>query len=409
MKTEVLYSEKSKCSGCGACVQICPVIAIEMKKDEKGFDYPEINQAICIDCQNCVQICPIKKIKKEVISIEKNKITGYITRSKNLSTLKRASSGGIVSEIGEYVLKNKGVVFGALFDKENNVIHKRIEELEDLKKIAGSKYVQSNLKNTFKECKEELLKNKIVLYIGVPCQIAGLENFLKKEYNNLITISLVCHGVSSPKIWNSYKNYLEKKYNSKIKDINFRNKKFGYRSSGMKISFFNQKNYWASPRIDSFLKLYFMNVISREACLECSFKNLENNSDFIVFDSWKYEKLIKKSKDDNLGYTNLLVKTYKGKNLLNDIKESIEVYEVELKNIIPQDGGMLLNSAISKVDRTQFWNTYLELGFELTLKKYVKISIIDKCIEQSKYILYKLGLMKILSKLQIMRKTNWRK
>lgn len=404
MKTELLYSDKSKCCGCGSCKHICPVSAIILKKDKEGFEYPLIDEKKCINCNRCVDVCPIQKKEKILNNKNNEEIFSYIVKSRELEILKISSSGGFVTEIAKKIVKNNGVVFGALFDENKNIIHQKINNVEGLKKVAGSKYVQSNLKNTFNECKKELCKGTQVLYIGMPCQIEGLKNFLKKDYENLITIDLVCHGVSSPLFWKDYRDFLEKKFNSKIKKINFRDKKFGYKSSGMKIKFSNSYQYWNSPRIDYFLKCFFMNIITRPSCLKCNFKTLNHNSNFTVFDCWNYEKLL--NDFNNLGYTNVITNNKKGKDILSSMTNFLEIYPVNLEDILPKNGGMLLKSASAKINREEFWDYYLNNSFEKTMGKFCHISLFDILIEKSKNIFFKLKLMNCLSNIQINKKSK---
>lgn len=217
-------TDKIRCCGCNACIQCCPTQCITMRQDEEGFDYPIINTDTCIDCGVCEKICPI-------INHEEYKKPIKIYAAKNLNEKIRldSSSGGIFTALAEDIICQGGVVFGVSFDQEWNAVHSYTECLEGLATFRGSKYVQSKIGFAFKEVKSFLKSGRKVLFSGTPCQIAGLKKFLIKDYPNLFTIEILCHGVPSPKVWQRYLD--EKKAQFKcndIRQINFRNKKNGW-------------------------------------------------------------------------------------------------------------------------------------------------------------------------------------
>ena len=190
--------EKSKCTGCSACANICPKNCIEMIRDEEGFLYPQINFDICGECGICEKICPVANF--EYIKDDTDTIA-YAVINKNNDIRKKSSSGGVFTLLAEQVLDNNGVVFGAAFDKNFLVKHISVENKEELDKLRGSKYLQSDVGDTYTIAKANLDNGRQVLYSGTPCQIAGLLSFLKKPYKNLITVDLICHGVPSPRLW----------------------------------------------------------------------------------------------------------------------------------------------------------------------------------------------------------------
>ena len=194
---------KKDCCGCTACVQVCPKQCILFKEDEEGFLYPEIDQTICIDCGRCDLVCPV------INPYENRKpIKTYAAKNKDECIRKKSSSGGIFTLLAEQTVKEGRCVFGARFDDNWDVVHDYEETINGLAKFRGSKYTQSNIGNTYRQCKEQLKQSRKVLYSGTPCQIAGLNHFLNKDYHNLITVDFVCHGVPSPKVWRLYKQEL---------------------------------------------------------------------------------------------------------------------------------------------------------------------------------------------------------
>ena len=186
---------KKECCGCTACFHICPINCIVMKEDEEGFLYPNIDKAKCIHCNKCKEVCPNRNIENR--NTRTQTFVGYY---KDDEVRKQSSSGGIFSAIAEWILQQKGVVFGAAFDENFEVHHIAVETKEELIKLRGSKYVQSRLENTFLEAKEYLEKKRKVLFTGTACQIAGLKNYLSAKYENLYTVDVLCHGAPSPKI-----------------------------------------------------------------------------------------------------------------------------------------------------------------------------------------------------------------
>lgn len=311
----IKLKRKEDCCGCTACEQICSKKAITMKYDWKGFTYPSINEQKCSNCDICKSTCPILNDRKERVP---NHI--YAMKNKNLQTRLNSSSGGIFSILATNTINNGGVVFGASFDEKWDVVHTHIVSLDKLYKLQGSKYVQSNLKDTFLQVKAFLDNNTPVLFSGTPCQVAGLLNYLKKKYDNLTTVDFVCHGVPSPKIWKDYlKEILPKKLTdskhttadplSYIKKINFRGKPNGWIKFHLVISAVddiskeNQNTHsilindyvWDNDYMLSFLNDY----INRPSCHECHFRNGKSGSDYTIADYWGIDKSHPDFFDDN--------------------------------------------------------------------------------------------------------------
>ncbi len=389
--------DKKECSGCTACFNVCPKSCINMKSDNEGFLYPLVDKKVCIECGKCVKVCPIINNVED----EKGKLPlAAITRSKNNDTLLICSSGGFGYELSKYVIDNNGYVFGVKINENMKVVHSCATTINEIKKFSGSKYVQSYLGDSFKVCKELLIKEELVLFTGTPCQIEGLISYLGKSYDNLLTMDMICHGVPSPVIWDKYVDYIQKKYKSKIKDLNFRNKDYGYRSTCMKIVFENGKKYKASPRVDIMLKGFFKHITNRPACGDCAFKKINHVSDFTVYDCWVAEKYDVGCKNDNKGYTNLFINNQKSNDILDKMKSSVDIHEIEAKRIIPKGGDMILNSAIPHKKRKEFWSDINNTTkpYDKYLTTFVEITTKDKMIENSKAFLSNIGVMSVVSR-----------
>lgn len=385
------------CTGCTACVNVCPTKCISMKKDYEGFLYPTIDHNKCVDCYKCEQICPVNNEVRKYGVIE-----GRVVRYKDIDVVMESTSGGTSAAFADYTFKKNGVIFGAVYDDELKVCH--VEMNKDrvylAKKMRGSKYVQSNLQNTFSRIKELLERNMFVCFIGTPCQVGGLVAFLGEniEYDNLLTVDLVCHGVASPFYFEEYTKYLKEKYHSLPTDIRFRNKTYGYHSGTMKVDFDNGKKYFGSGRVDRMLKAYFAGACSRYSCYECPFKGEERCSDYTIFDSWNISRLVYGKADDDRGYTNILVHTEKGKNIFREIFGDLENWLADSQLMKKLDGIMIDENPKIHLSRVSLIAEIQELGFEKANQKYLPISSMDHFIEFVKASLHKMGLLKLIKK-----------
>ena len=288
----IKITDKTKCCGCGACAQICPRNAIAMQADNEGFLYPTVDESKCIKCGLCLKSCPILNNKKQQITPEV-----YVAKNKNIEEQKQSSSGGMFSVLANYVLEQKGIVFGAAFDRNWKVEHCFINKKEDLDKLRRSKYVQSNTLETFREAKKFLESGKHVLYTGTPCQIAGLKSFLSKDYDNLLTVDIICHSTPSPKVW---QDFLAQNYDtSKLIKIDFRDKKDGWNKSELRFYFKDRKDYIANKQPALFVKGFIAGLFSRPSCYNCYFKYFNRFSDFTIGDAWGYDHYAPEMFDKN--------------------------------------------------------------------------------------------------------------
>lgn len=393
-----LFLDKKDCSGCTACKNICPKNAITMIYDKQGFEYPTINDELCINCGICKKSCRFNE--KSISNKNLDDIKVYAVKHKSENIRKKSSSGGFFTVISDYILSKNGVVYGAGFDKNFNVIHKSAINSEERDELRGSKYVQSQMKETFKCVEKDLKEDKYVIFTGTPCQVAGLQGYLKKDYGKLIKCDIICHGTPSVKVFNDYKEFMEDKYKSKIKSFNFRSKSIIGEVQVIEIIFENNKIYRKPIHLDPYGKLFFENYTLKPSCYNCKFTNLNRTSDFTMADFWGIEKSIPDF-DDKKGVSLVLVNTNRGKEIFNSIKNSIIYVESNITDCMQHN---LQNPSDKPKILINFWNDYNSNGFLYVAKKYGGYNFIDKskreCRKRLSLILKKFGIISVLKKIK---------
>lgn len=353
--------DKEKCTGCGACKNICTKNAIKMEYDDKGFLIPVIDKEKCINCGLCKKICPIENDISKFMPI---KI--YACKNKNQSKRETSSSGGFFQEISEYILNKNGKVFGAVFDDEFKVIHGKANNINELEKIKKSKYVQSDTKYIYRDLRNELQNEKSVIFSGTPCQVQPIKNMKLKNEENLVLVDLVCHGVPSPKVFEDYKRILENKYKSKISNINFRFKKFD-ETQNIKINFENGEEYISSFRLgDMFYRLFLKDLILRDSCYNCRFRSFDRISDISLADFWGIENGSAKNFADKKGISLVLINTEKGLRLFEQVKENLEYCEVLREDC--ENYNSFKSISLSEKN-PKIWQDYKENGLEYVVNK----------------------------------------
>ena len=239
------------CTGCRACENVCSQKAITFHENIKGFSYPKISVDLCINCGMCKKNCVVNYQHKH---LEKGKV--YACWNVNKKERLDSTSGGIFRLLSEKILDEGGIVYGAGFDNNMVVHHMRIEEKKNLYKLLGSKYVQSDIKGIYQKVRADLENGKKVLFSGVACQVSALKNYLKKDYDNLLCVDILCHGVPSPLVFRDYLKYMEKKYKSDVQKVNFRYKRPGWSVFSMRLDFKNGQKYIKSKFKDPFLSFF---------------------------------------------------------------------------------------------------------------------------------------------------------
>ncbi len=380
-------ADKFNCTGCSVCYNICKQDAIKMCNDDKGFFYPVIDFEKCIFCEQCYKNCPYySSLDQKALN---NSIKVFAVKNKTNSIIMKSSSGGVFYEIAMFIIKNKGVVYGAVFNQEFEVVHDRIVNESDIVKGMGSKYVQSRIDLIYRQVKVDLKENKYVLFTGTPCQTDGLITYLGGNLNpNLFICDIICHGVPSPKLFSDYKGFLEKKFASKIKSFTFRDKKYGWKQT-IKVQFSSGKNYIMSRDYDPYYRLFAKNYALRPSCSKCNYSDLCRKSDITIGDYWGIQKVFPEFYDKN-GNSLVFLNTDKGKFLFNQILDKIDFIESNCNDCMQPN----LNSpSIFPNDYNDFWKDYLQHGFIFICKKYGEYTIVNKLKSKLKKFLAKLNLL----------------
>lgn len=313
-------TDVTHCTGCRACEQLCPSKCISIAMDNDGFLYPTIDEKKCIQCGLCARRCPSNTYATDV---KTKKSSVYAVKLKDKQKLLESSSGGAFTAIAEYVLEKGGAVFGCVYDKDLTARHIRICKKENLELLKGSKYVQSDTGNTFTVAKGLLEKGIYVLYTGTPCQIAGLKAFLKKDYTNLLTVDLICHGVPSPIFFKKYISWIEKHYNGKVLSFIFRDKAkggWGFTSSvkikkGKKI-----KTKTFIPDQSPYYNLFLSGSIYRICCYKCLYASPNREGDFTIGDFWGIENSHPGFLSDG-GVSLLMVNSKKARSVFSNLQK----------------------------------------------------------------------------------------
>lgn len=356
--------EINDCVGCGACQNICPKSAITMQENDKGFLYPQINNSWCIKCGLCKKICPTNK---EIT--KKSHLSCYAGYSLNAEIREESSSGGIFTELAKQILSQRGFVVGAAFNEKNELIHTIISRIEELQNLRGSKYLQSKIGTIYKDVKRLLDESKLVLFSGTPCQINGLQSYLQKEYNNLYTIAVFCHGVPSPLIFREYMKEMKWIPGTKI---NFRDKTFGWNNYNFS---FNTIDHLISSLndTDTYLRGFVQNLFLRESCYNCKYNIWENrNADISIGDFWEVEKYYP-DLNDNKGISAIITHTQKGQNLLNEISPNLYLKKTEIQKITVGNA-TLIKPAKKHKNSNRFFKNFKKSGVRNTIEKMLHLN-----------------------------------
>ncbi len=386
MSKKNISSVGMKCVGCRACELSCPQSCIEMKMNEEGFLYPVIDEEKCTECGLCVNKCAQAHKREQ----QRKPLVVYALKNKDHESIMKSASGGASDVIAKAILDRGGCVYGAAYTDEFYVQHVEVCEDKDRQKIQSSKYVQSDLLDCYKKAKEKLERGIIILFTGTPCQIDGLYHYLGREYDNLYTIDLICHGVPSPIFFQKYIEYMSKKMKGKVIYYNFRSKeKRGWGTQYVAKT--KTKTKTKTLVLDKYGKSFMSGNCYRESCYCCEYANLNRPADITVGDFWGIEKCHPDFFSEK-GVSVVLVNSEKGSILIDWIHEGIEAISCSLDDVIKKQGNLIRSTERTR-SRDMFYH-------EFTDENYVdKIKVGLQLKERLKRVLPSSFVVKIKQKL----------
>ena len=399
---------KKDCCGCSACVQKCPKQCISLYEDNEGFLYPRVNTVSCINCGLCERVCPVLNQAEERTPMEV-----FAAKNPNEEIRKESSSGGIFTLLAEQTIDTGGVVFGVKWNEHFEAVHAYTETKDGLADFRGSKYVQSQVGETFKQAEQFLKQGRHVLYSGTPCQIAALKLYLQKEYDNLLAVDIICHGTPSPGVFRWYlseelqmsfarqngkkikfdqpssitsiakADILAKELGFEIKNIRFRDKQLGWKNYHFALSLDNistsTQTFISYPfHKNSFMRGFLRDIYLRPSCYACPAKSGKSGSDITLADYWGIDSLIPKL-DDDLGVSGITINTNKGKVCL--FSTILELHSTQYDDLIEKNPSLVKSCIIPQCRSPFFIDT---ISFHERIDKFCNVSlkqrIVGKCI-----------------------------
>ena len=354
------FREKNKCCGCGACVNICPKAAMELQKDKYGFFYPVKNEEKCINCGLCEKVC---NFNRERIKSSESK-SAYAVVSKDSNQAKLSSSGGFFAKLAEYIINCGGIVCGAAwsFDKAGvSVRHIIIDDIEGIKRLQGSKYVQSQIGNCYKEVQAFLKEGRKVLFSGTPCQVDGLKGFLGRDYENLLTVDIVCHGVHNENILNSYLKYSWP--NQNVTDLSFRDKRMGWGMTGF-VEINKKRMVFISPKNSSYFYAFINGLFYRDNCYNCPYTGESRPADITIGDFWgvmeEHAQFVNEVDD---AISAVILNSEKGKSYFEHVKGLLNFCQSDFDKIAKHNSQLRAPSTCPN-NRGEILEKYASIGYK---------------------------------------------
>lgn len=369
----IKITDKRKCSGCLSCVNTCPLDAIKIQDDEEGFCYPIVNERICIQCGKCNDACPYGKINHGV-SVENMewKTRFFAAQLRNKDELFQVSSGGVFWALAQCILQDGGIVYGAVQDEIGKVRHLRAETIADAKKIRRSKYLQSDVGKCYRHVREDLRQGGTVLFSGTGCQIAGLYGYLGRSYDKLYTCEVVCHGVPSKKVWESYQKEKEIMVGSPMKDIVYRDKSLGWSRNHYKITFDNGFVEHKPSELHVFHAGYLQGLFYRPSCGVCPFASIPRVADLTLADYWSYKGRLRPRGED-VGVSLVVINNLQGESLFTKSKYLLSIDPTDKQTAIASCRH-LTHSPLENVNRKKFIDLVMNEGYYSAARKYIDFS-----------------------------------
>lgn len=366
----ILFDDKSKCCGCTACMSTCPRKAISMQPDEEGFLYPHIDETLCVNCGLCKKVCSFQNgyDKKQSAKVP----TGYAVKHKDDVVRMASRSGGMFTPLSDFIFKKYGgTVYGAGYGEHFKVEHKPATTPEERNEFRGSKYVQSDLGNCFREIKQKLRSGERVLFAGTACQTAALRRYCgKKLRKRLYLIDIVCHGVPSNQMWQEFLKLKEQEWGGEIESVDFRNKK----DYGWKDHFETLVINGEAHSSKLYKTLYFSDFMLRPSCYNCIYTNMRRPSDITLADFWGHERAVPGFHEDDKGCSLVLGNTERGMIWIKKVLKKVDWVDVTGYKYrhIP-----LHRPPERPEERAEFWKDYHEKGFRYVAEKYTSYKYVS--------------------------------
>lgn len=360
---------KEDCCGCNACGDICPKNAITFSVDNEGFWYPTVDTEKCINCGLCDIVCPIKTECRS----RKNNVTNpqcYAAEHKSIEVIFNSTTAGMFSALAEGMYSQKGYVGGAIHNEDFSVSHFISNDRSDLQQLRRSKDLQSNAEGFHKQVKALLDAGEKVLVCGVPCQIAGLLNFIGKDYENLVTVDLICAGVNSPKVWRKYLDYIENLNGSKIVYTENKSKEYGWNKLTQKFVFENGEEYFDTDKTSLFIHGYIVShLYCRPSCYECNFKGFPRMADITIGDYWGITKYLK-NHNTNMGTNLVMINSQKGQEYFDKIKKRVNTEETPIEWALAGNPALMKSITRLSDKRADFFDDIDGIPFDELVRKY---------------------------------------
>ena len=359
---------KQECTGCRLCGDSCPKHSISFQEDLEGFFYPTVNEDTCVNCGLCEKMCPALHVKKNECAVN-----SYAVYATDIGAREAGSSGGFFGLLAERVLNEGGRVWGAAFDAELKLVHRKADNLRELAPLLKSKYIQSDLTGVYAKIKKDISEGVKTLFCGSPCQVNALKNYIGKEVDGLITVDFVCHGVPNQRLFDMSIRWYEKKHNTKVEWFQFR-----YKGGGVKhpqsfaLRHKGENNvriglHYQFPYYFGFQKY----ITLRPSCYQCKWACTERSGDITLGDYWGIEKFTPKfnAKD---GVSMILCNTRKGDELLNvlSVENKVAVHTLGLENAV-ECNGCLQGPSSMKAEREVFFQHLLEWDFKKVVNEHL--------------------------------------
>ena len=395
---------RNNCTGCGVCVAVCPKKSISLEMGESGFWAPNVDESTCVKCGLCQKKCHANHVH-ETIALK----LAYAAYSLSPEIRSSSSSGGVFSHAAKKIIETGGRVYGATVDADLVIRHVRCATIESIECLRGSKYVQSFIaENIYQDIKNDLNTGIAVLFSGTPCQVGALHSFLDKKYDNLYTITFICHGVPSPLVWEKYIEWQENEHNDKVVAASFRNKRLGWSNFCMKLDFAHGKEYICSHRRDPFMQIFLKNACLHSTCHNCDYKGDKHLgiADIMMADWWGYTPGILKNDSDNKGLSLILLNTAQGVRLFDIFKQELECAAVDF-TLNVSNNHSFAHSASSSPNRDKIMAGISHIPINILAGKFARTPLTTR-IKQTLLIL-SYNIVKQLRLLGVYRKFKNRK